>query len=206
MCADDWVPWNGWCYKLVKDVPRSFPEAQLYCNSTERGGFLASFHSIDSKEMISTNFHTGKSLNFTWTIRQVQKRIKYNVFSRQTHDCLSIKCCPYLCSGPSDGKFFDVWIGLVGVGTNHTVFKWIDQAPVTFTYWVPNQPVQSTDDISCVFYSGEVCVRGVRCEYMNFCITPPFASSLTVLGPCSECACCQFFYLFFVLLPTVLFI
>lgn len=112
LCPEGWVPWSGWCYKLVKDKPQTFTEALLHCNNTEEGGFLASFHSTDSKEMIHVNFHENQS-------------------------------------------DVDVWIGLINNGTNPAVFKWINQAPVTFTYWDTNQPVQPTLDTGCVFYSGE---------------------------------------------------
>ncbi|XP_028258586.1 lymphocyte antigen 75 isoform X2 [Parambassis ranga] len=112
VCAESWVPWNGLCYKFFKDGPQNFADAQQYCRSTE-GGVLASFHSVDSKEMLSTNFH-------------------------------------------ADGLFLDVWIGLTGEGINPTVFKWIDQAPVTFTYWDQDQPLQPTRSASCVYYSGEL--------------------------------------------------
>lgn len=58
---------------------------------------------------------------------------------------------------PSDGQVFDVWIGLIGIGVNPTIFKWIHEGPVNFTYWNPNQPVNPTQGTHCVLYSGEVC-------------------------------------------------
>nr|XP_040060795.1 lymphocyte antigen 75 [Gasterosteus aculeatus aculeatus] len=113
VCAGDWVPWNGWCYKLVNQA-KNFTDARIHCSQPEEGvlGSLASLHSVDTMEMISTHFH-------------------------------------------SDGNALNVWIGLMGVGVNPAVFKWIDHAPVTFTYWDQNQPVQPAVDPSCVFYSGE---------------------------------------------------
>lgn len=69
--------------------------------------------------------------------------------------CILTVC---VCCVTSDGQFLDVWIGLVSTDTNVSVFKWIDQNPVTFTYWAPNQPVYSTEGRACVFYTGEVCL------------------------------------------------
>ncbi|KAK2853856.1 hypothetical protein Q5P01_006517 [Channa striata] len=112
VCVEGWIPLNGWCYKLVKDKPQSFSDAMQHCAQTEGGGngSLASFHSIDSKEMLSTSFN-------------------------------------------ADGR--NVWIGLISVDMNLTDFQWIDQQPVTFTYWGPNEPVQPTPNNSCVYYSAE---------------------------------------------------
>ncbi|XP_055010415.1 lymphocyte antigen 75 isoform X2 [Boleophthalmus pectinirostris] len=112
-CPDGWVPWSGWCYKLVKDTPKSFTEALIHCNNTEGGASLATFHSIDSKEMISTKFHS------------------------------------------SDQSQINVWIGLISSGTSPVVFKWLNQDPITFTYWDKNQPTQPAQDISCIYYSGK---------------------------------------------------
>ncbi|XP_056134082.1 lymphocyte antigen 75 [Lampris incognitus] len=111
VCAEGWIPWNGWCYRLMKDEPLGFLEAQLYCHKTDGGveGSLASLHSLDGKEMISSSFHSDVPL--------------------------------------------DIWIGLIATEVNATVLKWVDQTPVTFTYWGPGQPFQPNKDSNCVFYS-----------------------------------------------------
>ncbi|CAN9507209.1 unnamed protein product [Ophioblennius macclurei] len=115
VCDAGWTSWNGWCYKLVKDTARNVIDAQTHCQGSEDGAFLATFNSLESKEMISTNFH-------------------------------------------GDGNYLDVWIGMIGVGSNPTVFKWSDHSTVTFTFWDKNQPLQPdqyTDQYTtCVFYSG----------------------------------------------------
>lgn len=66
-CEDGWVPWDGWCYKLITDVNemRDFADAEEYCNSTEKG-HLASFHSIDKIEMINAYFDLERKMVGAW--------------------------------------------------------------------------------------------------------------------------------------------
>lgn len=68
VCEVGWVPWDGWCYKLINDVneKRNFEGAEEYCNKIEKGAHLASFHSFDNIEMISTHFPTGNPLMFSF--------------------------------------------------------------------------------------------------------------------------------------------
>lgn len=110
--------------------------------------------------------------------------------------------CLHVCYCSSDGKTLDVWIGLVGVGTNPTVFNWTDGAPITFTYWAPSQPVQPTSDTSCVSYTGEVCV----CVGVTHCTQALCAHFLYVLPRALHLSClrsyrnarCLFFHSFIV--------
>lgn len=62
VCPDGWVAWNDWCYKLVKDKKVQFNEALIHCQNTEEA-VLASFDSIDTKEMISTSFHSDEPMD-----------------------------------------------------------------------------------------------------------------------------------------------
>ncbi|KAM3876898.1 lymphocyte antigen 75 [Diretmus argenteus] len=66
VCAKGWVPWNGWCYRLEKNEPQGFVEAQSRCENNTQGGSLASLHSLDSQEMISTCFHADGQLLDVW--------------------------------------------------------------------------------------------------------------------------------------------
>ncbi|XP_015226780.1 PREDICTED: lymphocyte antigen 75-like [Cyprinodon variegatus] len=68
VCEEGWLPWNGWCYKLINDIneQKNFVEAGEYCKTTEGGAQLASFHSFDNIEMISTYFPTDGTFAGAW--------------------------------------------------------------------------------------------------------------------------------------------
>lgn len=121
ICDEGWAPRNMFCYKLVKDEPKMFAQAENYCKTI--GGGLVSLHSLDSMEMISTQFHAGTP----------------HTQRNQSQDVLG------------------VWIGLNGTG-NPAILSWVDETPVSFTYWDRNHPIQPSGDSGCVSYSGEVCV------------------------------------------------
>ena len=69
VCPGGWVAWSGWCYRLEKDQPLGFADALTRCSGPDAGGgggtgaggggTLASLHSLDAKELISTHFHAG---------------------------------------------------------------------------------------------------------------------------------------------------
>ncbi|KAM6979937.1 lymphocyte antigen 75 [Aplochiton taeniatus] len=51
-------------------------------------------------------------------------------------------------------EVLDVWIGLIGQ-SDPPVLKWVDNEPITFTYWGPNQPSRLNNTQTCVYYSGQ---------------------------------------------------
>uniref|UniRef100_A0A8C7D525 Lymphocyte antigen 75 n=1 Tax=Oncorhynchus kisutch TaxID=8019 RepID=A0A8C7D525_ONCKI len=118
ICDEGWTPWNMFCYKLVKDEPKMFAQAENYCKTI--GGGLVSLHSLDSMEMISTQFHAGTP----------------HTQRNQSRDVLG------------------VWIGLNGTG-NPATLSWVDETPVSFTYWDRNHPIQPSGHSHCVYYFGE---------------------------------------------------
>ncbi|KAJ8003555.1 hypothetical protein DPEC_G00149570 [Dallia pectoralis] len=61
VCDEGWAPWNTFCYKLVKDEPKAFDAAEKNC--VDIGGGLASLHSLDSIEMLSSQFHSDVRLD-----------------------------------------------------------------------------------------------------------------------------------------------
>ncbi|KTG47312.1 hypothetical protein cypCar_00030790, partial [Cyprinus carpio] len=67
---------------------------------------------------------------------------------------------PFICmKNDKDSESTDlkteVWIGLLGHG-NTSVFEWVDEVPVSFTYWARAQPPPLLPNtIHCVYYSGE---------------------------------------------------
>ncbi|KAL1021872.1 hypothetical protein UPYG_G00019130 [Umbra pygmaea] len=61
ICDEGWAPWNMFCYKLVKEEPKDFWRAVDHCKGI--GADLVSFHSLDTIEMVNTQFHSDGALD-----------------------------------------------------------------------------------------------------------------------------------------------